>query len=289
MAINGATGTFTIRSTKRGFDHAVSGQMALQEFLSLPAPRSWQEGFSTTNSLSTSILHDLRNPLTAISGCAEMLHGANLDPGQTRRVITNIQRAAARMQDLLAALTSMTRGDSEVIEVCNLRAIVLAACEAAGLEDRSDIRVSVNVPARLEIALARTRVERVFLNLIVNAMEAMTIRGEIRIDAVDEGDRIRIIVEDTGPGIPAEIRSRLFEPFATAGKERGIGLGLTFCRQTIRDHGGELWLEAARGARFILSLPQRCSSEQQPVALDPVATNMNPRFVASLVNTKGQF
>ena len=62
-------------------------------------------------------------------------------------------------------------------------------------------------------------------------------------------------VEDTGPGIPRAIRNRLFEPFVTAGKDHGLGLGLALSRQTLLDHGGDLWIEPARGARFVMSLP----------------------------------
>jgi signal transduction histidine kinase len=63
-------------------------------------------------------------------------------------------------------------------------------------------------------------------------------------------------VEDTGPGIPAEVRARLFEPFATAGKKNGLGLGLALSRQTVLAHGGDLWADnVASGAAFCVRLP----------------------------------
>ena len=64
-----------------------------------------------------------------------------------------------------------------------------------------------------------------------------------------------IEVEDTGPGIPRGIRDRLFEPFVTAGKDHGLGLGLALSRQTVLDHGGDIWSEPAAGARFVICLP----------------------------------
>src|SRR5580700_10276010 len=64
-----------------------------------------------------------------------------------------------------------------------------------------------------------------------------------------------IAVEDTGPGIPAGIRDRLFEPFVTAGKSHGLGLGLALSRETVLDQGGDMWTEPAAGARFVVRLP----------------------------------
>ena len=66
---------------------------------------------------------------------------------------------------------------------------------------------------------------------------------------------VLIEVEDTGPGIPLAIRDRLFEPFVTSGKDHGMGLGLALSRQTVREHGGDMWIEHAAGARFVVRLP----------------------------------
>jgi len=79
--------------------------------------------------------------------------------------------------------------------------------------------------------------------------------GKIRIAARKADNCVLMEVKDTGPGIPRAIRNRLFEPFVTAGKDHGLGLGLALSRQTLLDHGGDLWIEPARGARFVMSLP----------------------------------
>jgi signal transduction histidine kinase len=95
----------------------------------------------------------------------------------------------------------------------------------------------------------------VFFNLITNALEAMSHGGKIRIGARKAGKYVLIDVEDTGPGIPYGIRDRLFEPFVTAGKDHGLGLGLALSRQTLLNHGGDMWIEPADGARFVMCLP----------------------------------
>ncbi len=98
--------------------------------------------------------------------------------------------------------------------------------------------------------------ERVFLNLIDNALEAMPDGGELRISAVLEEKAVLVRVEDNGPGIAKELRPHLFRPFVTAGKKNGLGLGLTLSRQTILDHGGDMWADPnpGRGARFWMRL-----------------------------------
>jgi len=97
----------------------------------------------------------------------------------------------------------------------------------------------------------------VFLNLIDNALSMMPKGGRLRITAAAEGSSVLVRVQDTGPGIPPDIRSRLFQPFVTAGKKNGVGLGLAFSHQAVLDHGGKLWAdpEAAEGACFLIELP----------------------------------
>ena len=148
-------------------------------------------------------------------------------------------------------------------ELSNLRAVLSAACDAASVSERPDIALTMNVAARLELRIDRRRMERVFLNLIVNAMEAMPGGGAIHITASASVNRVRITVEDTGPGIPAVIRDRLFEPFATASKADGVGLGLAISRQSVRAHGGDLWSEPAQGARFVMWLPRYAGASRK--------------------------
>jgi signal transduction histidine kinase len=97
--------------------------------------------------------------------------------------------------------------------------------------------------------------ERVFFNLIANALEAMPSGGMLRIVGRNAGNYVLIELEDTGPGIPRAIRDQLFQPFVTAGKQDGLGLGLALSRQTVLNHGGDIWTEPATGARFVIRLP----------------------------------
>jgi signal transduction histidine kinase len=225
--------------------------------ISLPLrSESWQQRISSMGWLSTSIVHDLRNPLGTVFAGAEML--MHLDPASTqgKRLAANIYRAASRMRELLADLAGASCGNKSTCEICSIRDVITAASEAALLAAESQgVQIVHEVPEGLEIPVQRSRIERVFFNLIANALEAMPQGGQIRIGAKKEANCVLIEVEDTGPGIPLAIRDRLFEPFVTAGKDHGLGLGLALSRQTVLDHGGDMWTEPARGARFVISLP----------------------------------
>src|SRR5580700_8846146 len=118
-----------------------------------------------------------------------------------------------------------------------------------------EFRSSSNVPGQIKLLLARSRMKLMFFNLITNALEAMPGGGEVRIGATRNRDYVLVAIEDTGPGIPHEIRDKVFEPFVTARKENGLGLGLAFARQAVLDHGGDMWIEPAAGTRFVIRFP----------------------------------
>ena len=204
-----------------------------------------------------SCLHDLRNPLATIYASAEMLTEFDQASPQVRRLGRNIYRAASRMREMLGDLNSEVRGETPEFSLADLREIIRSASESAWAEaGNHTVQILLDVPAPFEMMLIRPRMERVFFNLIANSIQAMPDGGAIRISTRDAGAWIRIEVEDTGPGIPRKIRERLFERFVTANTENGTGLGLAVSRQTILDHGGDMWIEPAAGARFVIRLPR---------------------------------
>ncbi|HEY1497176.1 MAG TPA: ATP-binding protein [Candidatus Solibacter sp.] len=217
-----------------------------------------QERISTIGRLSGSIVHDLRNPLAAIYGGAEMLVDTDLPPAHVKRLASNIYRASRKIQELLQDLLNVSRGKQSAPENCRLREVASAACDSlATAAEQQGVTVSLEIPVEIEVPVERSRVERVFANLVGNALEAMQGGGEVRITAELREGAVVIHVEDTGPGIAPEIRSKLFQPFVSAGKRNGLGLGLALSRQTVMDHGGDMWVESnpGRGARFSFRLP----------------------------------
>jgi len=216
----------------------------------------WQNCISRIGGLSALIVHDLRNPLGTVFAGAEMLMAIDPASTQVRRLAANIYRAAGRMRDLLTDLADASCRNKSTPEMCKIRDVIAAASEAAlPAGEKRIVQILNDVSAGIEIPLDRSRIERVFSNLITNAFEAMPHGGKISIGARNGDNCVLIEVEDTGPGIPREIRGRLFEPFVTAGKDHGLGLGLALSRQIVLDHGGDMWTEPAAGARFVVRLP----------------------------------
>jgi len=216
-----------------------------------------QEQISTIGRLSSSIVHDLRNPLASIYGGAEMMMDGELSQAQLKRLAGNIYRSSRVIKDILQELVDVSRGRIQAPEPCRLSDLIGAAVDAqADTAALQGIEIHTQVDPSIELPVEPGRMERVFLNLINNAVEAMPDGGAIDISARRDADGVLVCVDDTGPGIPETVRARLFQPFASA-RKNGIGLGLALSRQTVLDHGGDLWVEESgtRGAKFRLRLP----------------------------------
>jgi signal transduction histidine kinase len=220
------------------------------------AERIRQEQMNTIARLGTSLVHDLRNPLAAIYGGAEMLVDGNVPPEQTHRIATTIHRASERVQALLRDLVNVSRGERGEPELCRLRDLIDAAVDSTG-GPNSRIVVEVAVDPGLEVLVHPTRTERVFANLLSNATDAMPDGGRVFIEQRSSDEYVDILLRDTGPGIPADLRNKVLRPFVT-GKRSGLGLGLALSRQTMTDAGGDLFLveTGQRGACFCVRFPK---------------------------------
>jgi len=215
-----------------------------------------QERISTVGRLASSIVHDLRNPLAAIYSGAEMMIDGDLPPAHTKRLADNIYKASRRILEMLQELLDASKGKHGERETCKIVELVQAAVQAQE-EAASHVEFKVEVPEALEANVERARMERVFVNLVANAVEVMPNGGQIEIRAAKNGAGVLITIADQGPGIAKEIMDQLFQPFTSFGKRNGLGLGLALSRETIHDHGGEIWATNAqpRGAVFHIKLP----------------------------------
>ncbi|MDD5629115.1 MAG: ATP-binding protein [Elusimicrobia bacterium] len=210
--------------------------------------------------LAGSIIHDFKNPLTSIRLAGSVIQQEHQE-AETRRCCQIIQCQAERMAGMAQQLLDFARGHTDLkIEALPL-ADLFEEFRTLNQEFLSNSRVTLRIAAAHGVARAdRARLLRVLQNLVGNSVDALAAKGgSVWLEAARQRGGVRITVRDDGPGIPAAIRGRVFEPFFSQGKKGGSGLGLTIAKSLVEAHGGRLTLEfpAGRGTTFRISLPGR--------------------------------
>ena len=219
------------------------------------------ERLAVVGRFARSIIHDLKNPLNIIGITAEIAGMDNSTPETRRDSTTRITRQVERISEMIGEILEFTQGStSEFILTPVEFPFFISQILAELRPELSPKAVTFEMPApppRAALLLNPKRLRRAFYNLITNAAEAMPNGGTIYLRFALRPSEIVTEMEDTGPGVAPEIAERLFEPFATHGKEHGTGLGLSICKRIIEEHRG--WIstrnEPGRGAIFTFGLP----------------------------------
>jgi PAS domain S-box-containing protein len=220
------------------------------------------EKLSLTGRLAASLAHEINNPLQTVVGCLALAEEELAKEERINRYLSMASKEIDRAARIVGELRDLNRDsqpeDREPTDVCALleRVIALSAQQA----ENSHVRVSWNPSEgeRPEISLVKDRLHQVFLNLILNAIDAMAEGGELEItcQGAEDPPGIQVRFKDTGVGVPSELLPQLFEPFYTT-KSDGVGLGLFISRNIIEDHGGriEVTSEPGEGTTFTVWLP----------------------------------
>src|SRR6185312_10809414 len=208
------------------------------------------------------LLHDLKTPMTIISGYAQLM-AASDESQQRETYVEQIQRQFDLMAGMTREVLAFARGETDLVVrkvyvnrfTDDLTTQLGAATAGRGI----DFQVEATYDG---IAFFdEQKLLRVFHNLARNAIEAMPEGGKLRITCSREGDSLRWKVSDTGPGIPDELRGRLFELFAT-NKKGGTGLGLAIVKRIMDDHRGTISCESnSDGTTFTIELPIRRTTD----------------------------
>ncbi|MFL7794589.1 MAG: ATP-binding protein [Anaerolineae bacterium] len=221
--------------------------------------------------LADMIVHDLRNPLTVIINGLQLLGDVSVsdaDRDYANVVVETMERATQRMERLVDTLLDIARFEEGAMTLQLQRLDMAALIEETITGERHlaenkdmvmEARLAVELPA---VSADRDVLQRVLTNLLDNALKFTPAGGRVWVEAHPEAKAVRVDVVDTGPGIPAGERERIFEKFTQVrgqtGSRRGSGLGLTFCRMAVEAHGGRIWIEdgpGGKGSRFVFTVP----------------------------------
>ena len=202
------------------------------------------------------LLHDLKTPMTIISGYGQLM-AASDDAAQREAYVEQIQRQFDLMAGMTREVLAFARGDTDLVvrKVYVNRYVEELATQLGAATAGRNIDFAVDAKYDGIAYFDEQKLLRVFHNLARNAVEAMPDGGKLTVTVDKLDDLLTWSVRDSGPGIPAEVRGRLFELFAT-GKKGGTGLGLAIVKKILDDHHGTIAVETgSTGTNFVLKLP----------------------------------
>jgi two-component system sensor histidine kinase AtoS len=218
--------------------------------------------------LASGIAHELRNPLAGIKTTAQALGEEMSGDDSRREYLHRITKEIDRLNDLLKTFFSFAKPQNLNLAHCHIRNIIneIIPFLIKEIADKGIRFIEDYHPQLPNIKVDKTQMHQVFLNLFLNAIQAMPNGGELKIEASPtlsdplKGFRqnyVRVIISDTGKGIPSQIVHKIFDPFFTT-KPKGIGLGLSITYQIIKKHGGTIKVESEweKGTSFVINLPE---------------------------------
>lgn len=218
------------------------------------------ERLAAVGKLAAQITHEIRNPLSAIGLSVELLEeelGDRAPGDEASQLLGAVKSEVDRLSALSERYLSLARRPTPQRDLVALGGVVSGVAQLARPElQRAGVELVVEVPSDLEIEVDAGQLRQVLVNLLRNAREALARGGHVWIRAArGEGETTTLVVEDDGPGVPDELRDRLFQPFVTTKKD-GTGLGLSTTRELVEANGGTIRCEErpGGGARFVLSL-----------------------------------
>jgi signal transduction histidine kinase len=227
---------------------------------------------ATLGELAAGIAHEVRNPLAGISGAVQVLTSELADDDPRKDVMKEIQKEIDRLDGSLKTFLEYARPAKPELQLVDVHEVIdrtlnlcLQSAQCSGIEvvRRFDNDLP---PMRIDPIL----MEQVFMNIIINALQAMDNSGRLTVitrranDGIVRGDAADIVFEDTGGGIPEERLENIFRPFFST-KHQGTGLGLTIALRIVEQHGGTITVdsEVGKGTRFRVVVPMNQSVLQE--------------------------
>lgn len=239
--------------------HLLNAQEKLKKTAEIEKQMIETEKLATIGQLAAGVAHEINNPLGGIRLCFNNLMNTKMDEDKKRQHIEVINSGLNRIQNIVKQLLDYSKKSQLNIAPSSLNRIIEdVICLTEYTTVQKGIKIikdlSSNAP---ELMVDANKLEQVFLNLIINAIQAMDEGGVLTVRTWVEGNFFNISVSDTGKGIPPDILNKIFDPFFTT-KEvgEGTGLGLTVSKSIIEQHKGEITVNTSeKGTTFIVKLP----------------------------------
>ena len=231
------------------------------------------EQLSVIGRMAASVIHDLKQPMSVIRGFAELLGNQEMDPEKRKKFSDMILEDVDLFMSMTQELLDYSRGTMSL----KPRAVQLGDWLEGVLKPlREDLaRFQVNVVTDLHyrgpVRLDPDRMRRVLTNIASNAQDAMPKGGTFTVTTRSGDGFWELELKDTGAGIPLELRTRIFEPFVTSGKDHGTGLGLSIVREIIRGHGGEISVHSRVAEEEVGQRPETAFLITMPAAAAPAS------------------
>lgn len=216
------------------------------------------ERLAALGKMAAGVAHELRNPLSSIKGLAVLLKGKVAGDPEGLQTADVLVQEVERLNRSISELLDYARPEKLQLKPVALKIVLEKATTLVGIDAESlRIAISTDFAQGNDLVLVdEDKMNQVFLNLMLNAIQAMPDGGELRIRTELEKNSVLCIIEDSGEGIAEENLSRVFDPYFTT-KSDGTGLGLALSAKIVEEHGGSIALESRlnRGTRVTVRLP----------------------------------
>jgi signal transduction histidine kinase len=241
------------------FDKGVGPDLRSEPQQRAPNKMIEEDRMSAIGRMTCSISHDMRHSLTAIYANAEFLERHDICASVRADLLLEIQEAVLAMTERIDSLLQFgSSGRKSPLVHARVSSVVEKAVAAVKFHpDGRNVSITVGKFPPAEADIDARNLESAIYNLLLNACQAAarsTHVPEVKVHLTEVDERIYVTILDNGPGIPASVRRTLFDPFVTAGKPNGTGLGLTLARRIAEEHGGSVCLEESNRERTVFTL-----------------------------------
>lgn len=209
--------------------------------------------------LAAGVAHEIGNPLSAVSGYAQLISRNSSDSAKVSEYAHQIEKETEYIEKIIQDLLDFSRPSNEIKEMHDIKEIIESAVRTASSHKAfGNISVTVDISDETKLVYCnRKEITQVLLNLLINAAQEAPPETTIIVSAKEEGGNVIISVADMGKGVSDSVADKIFNPFfTTKSAADGTGLGLSVCFRILEKHGGRIWFDnLEKGVRFSLSFP----------------------------------